>query len=80
MSPHEPARLTGELLGVPKGQAAADEVRPTPQVAPLPPDTDTAALMLRIPRRMHEALRRRAFDERRAIAELVREALANYLR
>jgi hypothetical protein len=33
------------------------------------------ALTLRLPRDWHEDLRRRAFEERRSIAELIREAL-----
>lgn len=43
---------------------------------PMPKPEDRQALNLYIPREWHEALRERAFKERRHISDLVREALA----
>lgn len=41
-------------------------------------DQDEQAMTVRVPRQWHEVLRRRAFDERRPISELVREALREH--
>jgi hypothetical protein len=41
-----------------------------------PPDPEDKKLLLRVPEEWHEYLRRRAFEERTPIAELVRRALA----
>lgn len=43
---------------------------------PEPKEADYKALTLRLPEEWHEALRKRAFDERRPIAVLIREAIA----
>jgi hypothetical protein len=40
----------------------------------------TVGLMLKLDATVHEALRQRAFDERRPMAELVREFIADGLR
>jgi hypothetical protein len=42
----------------------------------LPPDPEEKKVLLRVPDAWHEWLRRRAFEERLPVAELVRRALA----
>lgn len=68
-------RLSPDLLGVPKGEAAPDS--PAPEEADLP--TGYVSLTLRVPPPMHEKLRERAYKRRTKVSVLVREALERYL-
>jgi Ribbon-helix-helix protein, copG family len=68
-------RLSPDLLGVPKGEAAVDTA--APEEADLP--TGYISLTLRVPPPMHEKLRERAYKRRTKVSVLVREALERYL-
>jgi ribbon-helix-helix CopG family protein len=68
-------RLSPDLLGVPKGEAAADI--PTQEEAALP--AGYVALTLRVSPEMHEKLRERAYRRRTKVSVLVRDAIERYL-